>query len=110
MNRRELAIERWLRENRPDLLRYLPPWFENEALSLISGISFEAGRQFQHETSAELNNPNIYLEVSKKADMVLHHNDPPCTARLENGFCPECKFVPDMQNTCFYEADEMSQL
>jgi hypothetical protein len=33
-----------------------------------------------------------------KAKVVLYHDDPPCTARLVNGFCPECKFIPDMQS------------
>ena len=37
-----------------------------------------------------------------KAKMVLHHDDPPCAARLNNGYCTECKFVPDMQSTCLY--------
>ena len=34
--------------------------------------------------------------------LIWHHNDPPCTARLINGYCPECKFTPDMQSTCFH--------
>lgn len=37
-----------------------------------------------------------------KAKLVLHHDDSPCEARLVNGFCPECKFVPDMQSTYFW--------
>jgi len=37
-----------------------------------------------------------------KAKLVLHHDDPPCEVRLEDGFCPECKFTPDMQSTCFH--------
>ncbi len=37
-----------------------------------------------------------------KAKMVLHHDDPPCTARLSNGFCIACGFPPDMQSICFY--------
>ena len=36
------------------------------------------------------------------AKLVLHHYDPPCTARLENDLRLECKFVPNMQSTCFY--------
>jgi hypothetical protein len=36
-----------------------------------------------------------------KAKLVLHHDDS-CTARLEQGFCFKCGFVPDMQSTCFY--------
>lgn len=38
-----------------------------------------------------------------KAKMVLHHDDPPCTERLDNdGYCAKCKFIPDMQSKCFY--------
>ena len=38
-----------------------------------------------------------------KAKLVLHHDDPPCTARLEdNGYCRKCRLHPDMQSTCFY--------
>ena len=37
-----------------------------------------------------------------KVKMVLHHDDPPCTARLVNGFCLLCNLTPDMQSTCFY--------
>ncbi|MDO8496816.1 MAG: hypothetical protein Q7S43_05195 [bacterium] len=33
-----------------------------------------------------------------KAEFVVFHDDPPCTARLVNGSCPECKFTPDMQS------------
>lgn len=31
------------------------------------------------------------------ADLVAHHDDG-CTARLQNGFCPACKYWPDMQS------------
>ena len=42
-------------------------------------------------------------EAKTEAKLVLHHDDPPCTARLEeSGRCPECHFHPDMQSTCFY--------
>ena len=37
-----------------------------------------------------------------KPKTVLHHDDPPCTARLKNGFCHECSLTPDMQSTCLY--------
>jgi hypothetical protein len=34
--------------------------------------------------------------------LVLHHDDPPCNARLNaDDFCPVCKIYPDMQSTCF---------
>lgn len=46
------------------------------------------------------------ITMTAKAKMVLHHDDPPCTARLtthEGGrWCPKCKLHPDMQSTCFY--------
>jgi hypothetical protein len=37
-----------------------------------------------------------------KAEMVLHHDDPPCDARLVDGYCPPCGFTPDMQSTAFH--------
>ena len=40
--------------------------------------------------------------VERKAEFVLHHDDPPCKARLQGRFCPECNVVADMQSTCFY--------
>lgn len=33
---------------------------------------------------------------------VLHHDDRHCNTRLNNGFCTICRFVPDMQSTCYY--------
>ncbi len=41
------------------------------------------------------------VKEKQMAKMILHHDDPPCTARLNDGFCPECRVVPDMQSTCF---------
>lgn len=39
----------------------------------------------------------------EKANQVLHHDDPPCEARLErSGRCPKCEYRPDMQSTCFW--------
>jgi len=37
------------------------------------------------------------------AKWVLHHDDPPCNARLRSYdcFCPGCEIIPDMQSTCF---------
>jgi len=37
-----------------------------------------------------------------KAKLVLHHDDPPCEARLCRGHCPACDLTPDMQSTCLY--------
>lgn len=33
---------------------------------------------------------------------VMHHDDPPCETRLDNGYCPDCKFVPDMQSLALW--------
>ena len=42
-------------------------------------------------------------KATPKAKMVLHHDDPPCAARLdEYGVCPKCTLCPDMQSTCLY--------
>ncbi len=38
----------------------------------------------------------------RKAKMVLHHDDPPCEAKLVNGHCPECGIHPDMQSTAIW--------
>jgi len=41
--------------------------------------------------------------MAQAMKMVLHHDDPPCTARLDvTGYCSECKLNPDMQSTAFY--------
>ncbi|HXK36931.1 MAG TPA: hypothetical protein VJ553_05100 [Candidatus Paceibacterota bacterium] len=38
-----------------------------------------------------------------KAKMVLHHDDPPCGARLEpTGRCGLCNLFPDMQSTALW--------
>lgn len=38
-------------------------------------------------------------ELIHTAKLVAHHDDSPCTERLVDGFCPQCKFNPDMQST-----------
>jgi hypothetical protein len=37
-----------------------------------------------------------------KAKLELHHDDYPCTNKLDGNFCHECQLTPDMQSTCFY--------
>lgn len=38
-----------------------------------------------------------------KAKLILHHDDPPCYAKLRaDGFCEFCNLHPDMQSTCFH--------
>lgn len=45
-------------------------------------------------------------EAKPKAKWVLVHDDGKCAdgqrdTVLDNGYCPACKFVPDMQSTAF---------
>jgi len=40
--------------------------------------------------------------MMKKAKLVAHHDDPPCTARLTYGRCNRCNLIPDMQSICLY--------
>ncbi len=55
------------------------------------------------ELLVDYNLDSDYFELAKVAKMVLHHDDPPCSVRLDSsGFCKVCKLVPDMQSTCFY--------
>ncbi len=43
------------------------------------------------------------VELGKeKAKMVLHHDDPPCEAKLFHGYCQECNITPDTQSTALY--------
>jgi hypothetical protein len=41
-------------------------------------------------------------EVIMKARLVLHHDDPPCQARLHDGHCRVCDIHPDMQSTALW--------
>lgn len=36
-----------------------------------------------------------------QAIKVFYHDDPPCSVRLQGGFCPSCKLYPDMQSLAF---------
>ena len=40
--------------------------------------------------------------LESKAKWILHHDDRPCTARLNDGFCQKCNLRPNMQSTCLY--------
>lgn len=64
-NGRDRAIRDWLVKNRMDLVPLLSQWFQIEALHALLAIAFEAGRQFQHDTNAELDDPSIYLNDIK---------------------------------------------
>lgn len=48
----------------------------------------------------DCNNTGPYL--SRKAKAVFYHDDPPCNARLYNGWCLDCNLYPDMQSKCIY--------
>lgn len=68
MDKRKEAILEWVRENRPDLEGILEDTLLSssnrvqEVLAAYMYIAFEAGRQFQHDTGAELEDANIYWE------------------------------------------------
>lgn len=39
----------------------------------------------------------------QKAKLVSHHDDPPCTERLEpSGLCGKCGYHPDMQSLALW--------
>ncbi len=38
----------------------------------------------------------------RKARIVQFHDDPPCNARLDEGFCNNCNLLPDMQSIMIY--------
>ncbi len=38
----------------------------------------------------------------REAIWILHHDDPPCEARLFKCFCVECNVHPDMQSRRLY--------
>ena len=46
----------------------------------------------------------VVKKTIKEAKMVMHHDDPPCTARLflGTGLCPKSNLVPDMQSLCLW--------
>ncbi len=72
----------------------------SQSLSFMKQVVCLGGRGGEIKWGLEKENSNdIKLAEAK---LVLHHDDPPCAARLDNGFCHECNFTPDMQSTCFY--------
>lgn len=89
MNRRDLAIQNWVKEHRPDLLSQLPRWFENEAVGALLAIAFEAGRTFQHHINAELGDQNVYLDDDKVGVV---------TSRIT---CSICGGVPNSPNEIY---------
>ncbi len=48
------------------------------------------------------NKENLFEMCRKIPKEVLHHDDPPCNARLINGWCDKCGVYPDTQSTCIY--------
>ena len=56
------AIAAWVHKHRPDLVSYLPMIENNNSISLLLTIGFEAGRQFQKDNEhMPLNRPDLYL-------------------------------------------------
>ena len=67
MNLRDAEILKWVKKHRPDLVEHVTPKGDrriDDAFGLLLSIGFEAGRQFQADTKAELNNPNVYLPAN----------------------------------------------
>jgi len=70
-NKRDQAVLDWVKKNRPDCAGYVEQIFSksysnrhddtSDALMMLMIFAFESGREFQKETNAEFNNPNIYL-------------------------------------------------
>lgn len=57
------AIKEWIEKNRPDMVAEVDFLLTQNAFILVSGIGFEAGRQFQKENpDLELNSPSVYLD------------------------------------------------
>ena len=82
-NKRDDSIEHWIRKNRPDLLPQLPEWFQNQGANALLAIAFEAGRQFQNDTGAELNNPNIYDRAFPQSGRMIRFNLPRGMTRVQ---------------------------
>lgn len=70
MNKRDAAMA-WVEKHRPDCTERVRAIFDMhndnprddraQALMLVMYFAFEGGRQFQHDTGAELGNPGVYL-------------------------------------------------
>lgn len=62
MDKRSEAIAKWLSENRPELMKFLPDVEKNDVALMLLTVGFEAGRQFQKENPEfPLNSPHLYL-------------------------------------------------
>lgn len=67
MNKRDLAIMRWVQTHRPDLTEQIQQVLlagtdgPSQGIYALMAIAFEAGRGFQADNrKLELDNPNIY--------------------------------------------------
>jgi hypothetical protein len=45
---------------------------------------------------------DINMKYPSTQKYILHHDDPPCEEELINGYCPVCKYIPDMQSTALW--------
>lgn len=70
----------------------------------VNGVSQSLGALSEHVKRLNGRGGETKWQIINlpKPELVRHHDDPPCTARLENGRCPKCKLHPDTQSTCFY--------
>jgi hypothetical protein len=64
MNKRDQAIVDWVKKNRPDLNInvHIMPAFDNQGLSCLMSMAFEAGRVFQKANPKLEMSPHVYLE------------------------------------------------
>ncbi|MBI4118483.1 MAG: hypothetical protein HY455_03045 [Parcubacteria group bacterium] len=62
MNARDVAIQSWVEEKLPGLSAQISGMLGNKAVNSIFALAFEAGRQFQDDTGAPLDDPNVYLK------------------------------------------------
>lgn len=66
MNKRNKAILEYVMKKRPDCLANVSSMLSldnanGQAIQLLMFLAFEAGREFQDKTKAELGNPEVYL-------------------------------------------------
>ena len=64
MNKRDQYIKNWIEKNRPDLSfeSHIEPALDNQAISCLIAISFEAGREFQKDNPKAEFSPMAYVE------------------------------------------------
>jgi hypothetical protein len=67
MNKRDLAVMRWVQKHRPDLTGHIQQILlagtdgPSQGVYAVMAMAFEAGRGFQADNrELELDNPNVY--------------------------------------------------